>query len=237
MGCGAGKLPGEQLLKALRDKDTEQVNKLLADGTDPNFAKPLKLGQVDLFCPTNETCLYVACSMGPLEHVTALLEAKADPNLRNPGPMGDEGKVSLHAACTYGPKEHVSALLEAKANPNLRDDFGVSPVFELTQWSRFPDTQAIFKLLIDAKADMQSRVMGLSPLMHAVNNENWPLMKALISNQQCDESEKSPATEALNQKREETKKHGRWNDDVEKQYDEMASLLKAGEVAEVAEAS
>ena len=119
-----GSIDGSPLHEAVflndnnRDTAPEVVEMLLAAGGDPNrFDDDGNMG----------TPLHLALQNGEdaFEVVRALLEGKADPNLRDVN-----GSFPLHTAAFWGDEtfEIVGALLEAKADPSLRDLQGDTPL-------------------------------------------------------------------------------------------------------------
>jgi ankyrin repeat protein len=66
--------------------------------------------------------IHSACAVRDHESVRALLEAGADPNVRQQG-----GLTPLHAAAHHGDTELADLLLKHGADPELADDSGKAP--------------------------------------------------------------------------------------------------------------
>lgn len=97
------------LIEAARAGDIPQLDKLLADGANPNQ----RAGVNDW------TPLMHAIHKGQKQSVRALLQHGADVNVRN-----SNGSTALIEAAGYGYAEIVAMLLEAGANPEIRDKNG-----------------------------------------------------------------------------------------------------------------
>jgi len=152
---------GESLIKALWERDAEQVRSLLAKGASPDtrdeFGYP---------------ALHLAAGDGQIDSVVALLEVKADVSLRDPDQRtalmeGAESGVAdivtvlikrgadvkafdnlkwtaLHGAAFYGKAETVKALIAAHADITARTDRGKTPD-QLADEMGYPDVSQIIR--------------------------------------------------------------------------------------------
>mmetsp|Transcript_116735 Transcript_116735/g.341765 ORF Transcript_116735/g.341765 Transcript_116735/m.341765 type:complete len:478 (-) Transcript_116735:47-1480(-) len=110
------------------------VNFLLANGAEPNRANS-----------SGYTALHNACGSGELGGVTALLEAKADLNLKSKG-----GAAPVHVAVINSQPEVLDVLKKFKANLDMPAFGGNTPVHEAVMKN---DADMIKKLL-DLNADI-----------------------------------------------------------------------------------
>lgn len=95
--------PGAALYDAAERGWVSAINRLIAEGADPNWRNL-----------AGWTPLMIAAAEKHLDAVVALLEAKADPNLRN-----SYGRTAIMYAASYGQEAIVEKLLAAGADPNV----------------------------------------------------------------------------------------------------------------------
>jgi ankyrin repeat protein len=152
---------GESLIKALWERDAEQVRSLLAKGASPDTR--------DAF---GYPALLLAAGDGQLDSVVALLEAKADVTVRDPDQRtalmeGAESGVAeivtaliargadvravdnlkwtaLHGAAFYGKADTARALIAAHADITARTDRGKTPD-QLADEMGYPDVSRIIR--------------------------------------------------------------------------------------------
>ncbi len=90
--------------------------------------------------------------------VDLLLDAGADPNLRN-----DSGRTALHEAASKGDAAVLARLLARKADPRIRDDKGRTPLHSASN-------EVVARMLLDAGAEAEARDdRGRTPLHGAGN--------------------------------------------------------------------
>jgi ankyrin repeat protein len=147
-GCGPAESPDEQLIRAVRQKDLEEVERLLAAGADPNadkvpgFEGRPALFHAAIFGYTDiaqelidkganadygadrglVTPLMVASLNGAASTVELLIRSGASVNAR-------AGKTTaLTEATRRGYADAISLLLAAGADPNVPMDDGSAPM-------------------------------------------------------------------------------------------------------------
>ena len=97
---------------AVLSGNLEAVKQHIAAGTDIN-AKDAMSGS---------TPLITAATFDKKEIAKALIDAKADLNLKN-----NDGATALHVAAFFCRVEIAQLLLDAKADKNLKNNFGATP--------------------------------------------------------------------------------------------------------------
>jgi ankyrin repeat protein len=147
-GCGPGESPDEQLIRAVRQKDLQEVERLLAAGANPNADKvPGFEGRPALFhaaifgytdiaqelidkgasadygaAEGLVTPLMVASLNGAASTVELLIRSGANVNARA------GATTALTEATRRGYADVLSLLLAAGANPNVPMDDGSAPM-------------------------------------------------------------------------------------------------------------
>lgn len=131
------------LLQAVVFEGQEEVQKVLAAGTNPNFQDA-----------GGWTALMMAAQMSDEEVIETLLNGKADPNIQS-----NSGTTALIQASYRGCAKIVRALLKFKADPNIRDRHGYTALMLASN----DGYENIVKLLLDKEAD---------PNVQSENGEN-----------------------------------------------------------------
>ncbi|MFN0315223.1 MAG: ankyrin repeat domain-containing protein [Burkholderiales bacterium] len=149
LGCGKKDPPGVRLVQAVRDNKMSEVDKLLAQGVDPNSK--------DSDLKDARTALYHAAVFGYTEIAKKLLEKGATVDLGAP----ETKQTPLMIAAFNENRDMVILLLGAGAQVNAQDPAGDTP---LTQAARRGNAELI-ALLVNAGADVGMRTgEGLTAL-------------------------------------------------------------------------
>jgi ankyrin repeat protein len=112
------------------------------------------------------TELHISAEKGDVSKVKALLDSRADPNIKD-----DAGRTPLHYVVSSDPKEShleiMELLLQRGADPNLSDKHNVGPLHLAAALRKVE----LLKMLIAHGADV-NRVgsFGLTPLHEVCNN-------------------------------------------------------------------
>uniref|UniRef100_A0A4W4E9Z3 Mitochondrial disaggregase n=1 Tax=Electrophorus electricus TaxID=8005 RepID=A0A4W4E9Z3_ELEEL len=152
---------GESLLDAARSNNTQEVQRLLADGTDPNTRH--RLGW---------TALMVACMNRHHNVVKVLLEAGADPNLGDEfssvyGTARDKGVHSLDVLVSR--EDEFSSRLSSRASFR-----GCTPL----HYAVLADDLHTVRVLLEEGANpLQTNDLGHTPLAYAKEGEMHTLLK------------------------------------------------------------
>lgn len=152
------------LAEAARQRDMYAVEQLLAAGGDPNA-----LGQF------STPALHWAIHYSEPEITARMLQAGADPNLRNP----DTGITPLSIALAGTDPALVALLLEAGADPNGQLPDGDTPLMLAAR----DGMSAFVDLLIrhGAAPDARHAEFGYSPLMLAANAGDAASVRLLLA--------------------------------------------------------
>ncbi|HWT01956.1 MAG TPA: ankyrin repeat domain-containing protein [Pyrinomonadaceae bacterium] len=155
--------PSTPLVKAVWEQDLNKVRDLLAEGVDVNAV------DAGMYV----TALAAAVEGGRPEFVRELVQAGADPNVRNPG-----GRTALMGLDADATPEVVRLLLANGAEVNLKDGEGHSALHLAAAIAK----GEVLRALLEAGAIVDERdVYGNTPLMAAAENGNVDNVEALLS--------------------------------------------------------
>lgn len=139
---------------SMRVIDLEAMRECLATGWD-----------VDATDPNGLAPLHLAVDRGNEREVTMLLEAGADPEVR------DRGKGTPLHRLSGNSRELTASLLEAGANVDARDDRGATPLHQ----AAVRDNPDAARVLLEAGADLEARESdGDTPLHWALRSTHVP---------------------------------------------------------------
>jgi ankyrin repeat protein len=142
------------------------------------------IGLIAMACVSTSTLahaqtsdLVTAAQRGDLPAVTTLIQSGVDVNARR---IGDHW-TALMAASRQGNLEVVQALLAAKADVNAGagpGEDGITALFLASDRGGL----AVVQALLAAKADPSTKVakMGATPLIQAVQSNDWDVARALL---------------------------------------------------------
>jgi hypothetical protein len=154
--------PSTPLVKAVWEQDLNEVRKLLAQGVDVNA--------VDEGVYT--TALGAAVANGKLEFVRALLDAGADPNVRN-----QSGRTALMNLDEDATDEVVRALVAAGADVSIKDTEGNTVLHTAAAVAK----SEVLRALLDAGASVNARTrQGQTALIEAAGNGRLDNVKTLL---------------------------------------------------------
>lgn len=184
----------ELLIKAIKNKNLEEVQELLQAGVTPNTLDE-----------KNNSCLYFAIKNQSLDIVNILLKYGADPSIldRNgeplilesinegnvdilnallekgvdPNILGKQGNPVLLIAMRHYDIDIVNALLNKGANPNMTDKYG-EPI--LKEAVKLKDVEIVNALLNKGANPNQVSKDGISILFFAINTHDLDVIKSLI---------------------------------------------------------
>ena len=159
----------EQMIKAVDNRDTKTVRKMLEQGADPNVQDN-----------SGYTALTYACRNGEPEMIQMLLDAKVDPNVQD-----KYGYTALMYACrdrdtdTATVRKTVRKILEHGADPNVQDNSGETAL--TTACSNPRGNRDVITALITAGAELDKRNNNsMTALMCLARGGYTGLMKLLI---------------------------------------------------------
>lgn len=122
-----------------------------------------------------DTALILAIKEKRLNIVQTLLRNRASHQAKN-----WEGWTALHCAAHVGFNDGLRLLLRLRSDPNITGGKGMSAV-HCAASSNHSDAETI-QVLADNEADLDARDMyGRTPLMHAVDRDNFLIAKKLLS--------------------------------------------------------
>ncbi|MGB5357441.1 MAG: ankyrin repeat domain-containing protein [Eudoraea sp.] len=104
--------PDMDIQTAVISGNLEVVRQHITAGTDLNKKDAM----------SGSTPLISAASFGKIDIAKALIDARADLNLKN-----NDGATALHAAAFFCRVEIVQLLMDAKADKTLKNNFGATP--------------------------------------------------------------------------------------------------------------
>ena len=162
MGGAIVVTPETELVSAVWENDEAAIRNLLATGADVNA----------LDKAVDATALAAAATAGKVELVRLLVDAGADPNVRN-----QSGQTALMGLDDDATAEIVNLLVAAGAKVNLKDEDGDSALHVAAAESGSEVVQA----LVEAGARVDARNKeGKTPLMAAAESGNVDNVKALL---------------------------------------------------------
>jgi hypothetical protein len=149
------------LLNAASYDDLDGVREYLAKGVNANTQE------------RGDTALHIAVSRNNIEMVRVLLDAGANPNIR------DEGKntalLMLNEECTV---EMIKLLLDAGAKVNVKDEEGMRPLMIAAEF----ESSEVLQVLLNAGAKVNKRDNeGRAALMIAVKEGRLESVRALLA--------------------------------------------------------
>jgi uncharacterized protein len=149
------------LIAAVRNNNTTEVKKLLEAGADPNTIDD-----------DSDNVLMNAAMYASVECMNALLQKKANPNLKN-----KHGQTAL-MFCSHD-VEKLKSLLQFGADINVRSTSGNTPLLVACVDNQNTD---IVKFLLDNKADPLSiNKLGETALIRAAQFSDTPTLRLLLS--------------------------------------------------------
>ena len=121
----------------------------------------------------NQSALDVAARYGKLEAVSALLDANADPKLRD----AESGTTALHLAAGNGHEAIVKCLINAMADVNAQDRDGLTPLHRAAQKGH---VRAARELLDNGAQPNLVGMNGVAPLHSAAQHGREEMVNLLI---------------------------------------------------------
>lgn len=149
------------LLNAISDGDVNAVREQLAKKVDVNAKEE------------GTTALHLAASQGNAEIVSLLLEAGANPNIRD-----EEKQTPLMMLYGENASEILDLLLRAGAKVNVKDAEGRTPLMVAAEEGNIEAIQTL--LTAGAKVNKRDNE-GCTALMYAVEEENVESVKAILA--------------------------------------------------------
>ena len=182
-----------EMMDAVRNGDTKNLELLLEQGTDPNFedrwgtalGNASVKGRRDIYelllywgadpnlkDQFGSTALSGAAQSGHTDIIRLLLDWGVDPNIRN-----KHGSTALMYASRSGNIDIIRLLLDRGANPNIRTDGGSTALM----WASIWDNTAIVRLLLDNGANPNFvDEHGETALTRATDNGNTAIVTLLM---------------------------------------------------------
>ena len=122
--------PKIDIQTAVLSGNLEAVKLHIEAGTDINMKDQM----------SNSTPLISAATFGKTDIVKALIDAKADLNIKN-----NDGATALHSAAFFCHVEIVQLLIDAKADKTVKNNFGATP--RESVMGSFADMKPIYEML------------------------------------------------------------------------------------------
>ena len=122
--------PKMNIQTAVLSGNLEIVKQHIAAGTDINHKDQM----------SGSTPLTTAATFGKTAIVNALIDAKADLNIKN-----NDGATALHSAAFFCRVEIVQLLIDAKADKTVKNNFGATP--RESVMGPFADMKPIYEML------------------------------------------------------------------------------------------
>jgi ankyrin repeat protein len=178
-------LANHATVNAARSNDGDMPLHVAAEVNLPQLADLLLANKAEVNGANGngETPLHLAAMKGNLEVATNLIANGADVNAKNTG-QNRLGWTPLHYAIEGNQKTMVALLLQSKADPNARIQTrygeggdGYTPLLMATA-RVLPE---IVDLLLAANADPNLRTDTRAPILNAINNENLPARKQMLT--------------------------------------------------------
>ncbi len=187
-----------ELIKAVRDRDEEKVERFLKKGADveardendwttlmlASFSGYTKIVSLlvdkyhaDVNARNNGiTALMWAASTGHANTVKILLSRNADVNAKS-----DNGATALMYAAEESRTETAKLLIDANADVNAKDKIGWTALIKAKAGGR-PEMYRMMELLINSKADVNAKDHhGSTVLTHAAQHGNEGVIRLLIN--------------------------------------------------------
>ncbi len=157
------KQTGKALIDNVKQKNKQEVVRLLTEGADHNF--------IDV---NGKTPLHWASFHANKDIVTLLLGNGADPNTKD-----DEDWTALHRAVIKGNKDIATLLLGNRADPNTKDNNGMPAL----HWAVIKGRKDIVTLLLGNGADPNAKdKKGGTALHRAIIEDNKDIATLLLGN-------------------------------------------------------
>jgi ankyrin repeat protein len=178
-------LANHATVNAARSNDGDMPLHVAAEANLPQLADLLLANKAEVNGANGngETPLHLAAMKGNLEVATNLMAHGADVNAKNTS-QSRLGWTPLHYAIEWNQTAMVALLLQSKADPNTRiqtgygeGGAGYTPLLMATA-RVLPE---IVDLLLAANADPNLRTDTRAPILNAINNENLPARKQLLT--------------------------------------------------------
>lgn len=162
-GRGSRSSPGDALVDAAERGDRAAAMRLLAQGANPNTARP-----------DGTTAVMWAASNDDIELVRALIRAGANVKAKN-----QFGTSAITEAAIVGSAPVLDALLKAGADPNTRNPQGETPLMAVARSGRLDAA----KLLLETRADVNAKESfgGQTAIMWAAAQGQAEMVKLLAA--------------------------------------------------------
>ncbi|WP_231621612.1 ankyrin repeat domain-containing protein [Sphingomonas sp. 37zxx] len=157
---------GYKFLKAVRDADGAEVNKILGEpGQSIINTKDRSTG---------EGALHIVAKRSDATYLRFLLQKGANPNMTD-----ERGNTPMMLAVENGFSEGIDALKTYKADPNIANHSGETPLIRAVQMRRFEIVRDL--LAAGADPDQTDVIAGLSAREYAVRDARSPAITKLLA--------------------------------------------------------